>query len=101
MAIDKLSIDDLLIDNVPGALPPEDTLHDEPKDPQLPVHTCTLDPTKTKAHRLVVGVENTGGKYMSKQMECTASIERTRNDGIQGIDYGPHTVFSRLKRLTS
>jgi hypothetical protein len=62
MAIDKLSINDLLIDNVPGAPPPEDTPNEEPIDPQQPDLTCTPNPTKTTAHRQVVGVENVGGK---------------------------------------
>ena len=57
-AIDKLSINDLLLDNVPGAPPPEDTPNEDPIDPQQPDLTCTPDPTKTKAHRQVVGVEN-------------------------------------------
>jgi len=34
MAINKLPINDRLIDNVPGAPPPEDTPNDEPIDPQ-------------------------------------------------------------------
>jgi len=58
MAINKLPINDLLIDNVPGAPPPEDTPNAEPIDPQQPGLTCTPDPTKTKAHRQVVEVEN-------------------------------------------
>ena len=62
MAIDKQSINDLLIDNVPGAPPPEDTPNEESIDPQQPELTCTPDPTKTKAHRQVVGVKNAGGK---------------------------------------
>ena len=45
MAFNKLSIKDLLIDNVPGALPPEDTSNEEPIDPQQPDLTCTADPT--------------------------------------------------------
>jgi len=61
MAIGKLSINDLLIDNEPGA-PPEDTPNQEPIDPQQLDLTCTPDPTKTKAHWQVVGVENAGGK---------------------------------------
>jgi hypothetical protein len=36
MAIDKLSIDDLLIDTVPGAPPPEHTPNEEPINPQQP-----------------------------------------------------------------
>jgi hypothetical protein len=62
MAIDKMSINDLLIVNIPGAPPPEDTPNKEPIDPQQPNLTCTPDPTKTKAHRQVVGVENAGGE---------------------------------------
>ena len=62
MAIGKLSINDLLIDNEPGAPPPEDTPNQEPIDPQQLDLTCTPDPTKTKAHWQVVGVENAGGK---------------------------------------
>jgi len=67
MAIDKLSINDLLKHNVPGAPPPpEDTPNDEPMDPLQPDLTCTSDPTKTKAHRQVVGVENAGRKAYGK-----------------------------------
>jgi len=66
MAIDKLSINDLLRDKVPGTPPPQDTLNEEPIDPQQPDLTCTPDPTKTKAHRQVVGVDNVGGKAYGK-----------------------------------
>jgi len=62
MGIYKLSINDRLIDNVPGAPPPDDTPNEEPIDPQQPDLTCTPDPTKTKAYRQVVGLENAGGK---------------------------------------
>jgi hypothetical protein len=51
MAIETLPINDLLIENVPGATPPDDTPTEEPIDPQWPVVTCTRDSTKTKAHR--------------------------------------------------
>jgi hypothetical protein len=34
MAIDKLSINDQLIDNIPGAPPAEDTPNEEPINPQ-------------------------------------------------------------------
>jgi hypothetical protein len=54
-------MNDLLIDNVPVAPPLEDTLNEDPVDPQHPDHTCTPDPTKIKAHRQVLGVENAGG----------------------------------------
>jgi len=50
MAINKLSINDLLIDNIPGAPPPENPPTEESIDPQQPDLTCTSDPTKTKAH---------------------------------------------------
>jgi len=62
MGIYKLSINDRLIDNVPGAPPPDDTPNEEPIDPQQPDLTCTPDPTKTKAYRQVVGLENAWGK---------------------------------------
>jgi len=66
MAIDKLSINDLLLDNIPGAPPLEDTPNEEAIDSQQPDLTCTPDPTKTKARRQVVGVENAGGKAYGK-----------------------------------
>jgi len=63
MAIDELSqLIHPRIDNVPGAPPPEDTPDKETIDPQKPDLTCTPDPTKTRAHRQVVGVENAGGE---------------------------------------
>jgi hypothetical protein len=58
MAINKLSCNDELMDNVPGAPPPEDAFYEEPMDPQQFDLTCTSDPTITKIHRQVVGVEN-------------------------------------------
>jgi len=66
MAIDKLPIKDRLIHNVPGAPPPEDTPNKEPIDSQQPDLTCTPDPTKTKAHRQVVGLGNVGGTAYGK-----------------------------------
>jgi len=66
MAINKLSINDLLLDNVPCAPPPEDTPNEGPIDPQQPDLTCTPDSTKTKAHTEGVGVENAGGKAYGK-----------------------------------
>jgi hypothetical protein len=92
MAIDKLSINDVLLHNVLGAQPPEDTPNNEPIDPWPPDLTCTPDPTNTKALRQVVGVENAGGEsiwqnnWMVQQaskvlrtMESMASISvRTR-----------------------
>jgi len=67
MAIDELSqLIHLPMDNVPGAPPSEDTPDEETIDPQKPDLTCTPDPTKTRAHRQVVGVENAGGKAYGK-----------------------------------
>jgi len=66
MAINKLSINGLLRDNVLGAPPHEDTPNKDPITPQQPDHTCTPDPTKTKAHRQVVGVEIAGGTAFGK-----------------------------------
>jgi len=67
MAIDELSpLVHLPIDNVPGAPPPEDTPNEEPIDPQKSNLSCTSDPTKTRGHRQVVGVENAGGKAYGK-----------------------------------
>jgi len=67
MAIDQLSqLIDLPRGNVPGAPPPKDTPNEETIDPQNPDLTCTTDPTKTRAHRQVVGVENAGGKAYGK-----------------------------------
>ena len=66
MAIDKLSINDQLKDNVPGAPPPQNTPNEEPINPQQPDLTCTPDPTKTQGHGQVVGVENVGGKAYGK-----------------------------------
>jgi hypothetical protein len=66
MAIDKLSINDLLIDKVQGAPPPEDTPNEDPIDPQQPDLTCTFNPTRTNARWQVVGVENATGKVYGK-----------------------------------
>jgi hypothetical protein len=66
MAIDKLPINDQLIDNVPGAPPLEVTPNGDPIDPQQPDLTCPPDPTKAKAHWQVAGLENAGGKAYGK-----------------------------------
>jgi len=61
MPIDELSqLIHLPIDNVPGAPPPSDTPDEETIDPQTPDLTITPDPTKMRAHRQVVGMENAG-----------------------------------------
>jgi len=63
MAIDKLSINDILINNLQGVPPPPvDTPTKESIDTQPPDLTYTSDPTRTQAHSQVVGVENVGGK---------------------------------------
>jgi len=70
MAIDEFSqLIHLPMDNVPGAPPPENTPDEERIDPQKPGLTCTPDPTKTRAHGQVVGVENAGGKAYCKATE--------------------------------
>jgi hypothetical protein len=66
MEIDKRSINDLLIYIVLDAPPPEDSVNDEPIDPQQPVLTCSPDPIQTTAHREVLGVENAVGKAYGK-----------------------------------
>jgi hypothetical protein len=66
MAIDMLSMNDVLSDNVPGTPQPETTPNKEPIDPLQPDLTCTPDPAKTKAHRQVVGVEKAGGNAYGK-----------------------------------
>jgi len=47
MAMNELSINDLLMNNVPGVPPPEDTLNEESIEPLQPDLTGTPDPTKT------------------------------------------------------
>jgi hypothetical protein len=66
MAINKLTIIDLLIDNVPGSPPPEDTLNKDSIYTQQPDLTCTPNSTMTKAQRQVVGMDNVGGKGYCK-----------------------------------
>jgi hypothetical protein len=51
MANKKLSTNDLLIDNILGAPPPEDTPNEQHIDPHQPDVTCTPDSTQTKAQR--------------------------------------------------
>jgi hypothetical protein len=67
MAIDKLSINDQLIDNVPGAPPPEGAPNEEPINPQQPDLTCTPNQTKTKADTPEVGVEIVGRTVYGKE----------------------------------
>lgn len=46
MAITKLTVNNLPMDNVPGAPPPEDTSAKDPIDPEQRAFTCTSDPTR-------------------------------------------------------
>ena len=86
MAINELWINDLLIDNVPGAPPPEDTPNKEPIDLEQPDLTCTPDRTKTKAHRKVVGVENAWGKAY---VEATGLYNKHRKYSEQCNQWHP------------
>jgi hypothetical protein len=63
--------------------------------------TCTPDPTKTRAHRQVVGVETMGGKAYGKKLDCTTSIASTQNSGIHGILFSQHTTFNRINHLAN
>jgi len=56
----------LPIDHVPGAPPPEVAPDKDTLDPQEPNLTYPHDPTKTMAHREVVGVDNVVGKANGK-----------------------------------
>jgi hypothetical protein len=46
-------------------------------------------------------VDNEGGKCMGKQLDCTTSIARSRNNGIDGNLFRQQTTFSWLSRLAS
>jgi len=59
-------MNDPVIDNIPGAPPPEDSPDEEPIDPQQPDPHCTPASTNTKAHIQVVGAENAGGTTYGK-----------------------------------
>jgi len=98
MAIDKLSINDLLIDNVPGPPQPEDTPNDNPIYPQQPDLTCTPDPAKTKAHRKVVGVENAGGKAYAK---ATGLYNKHRKYSEQWIPWHPFRSAHDVQQVQS
>jgi hypothetical protein len=102
MAIDELSqLIHLPIDNVPGARPPEDTPDKEPIDPQKPDLTCTPDPTKMRAHRQLVRVENAGGKAYGK---ATGLYNKHRKYSEQWNPWHPfsqHTTCNRLNHLAN
>jgi hypothetical protein len=80
MGINKLAINDRLIDNIPGSPPPEDTPNEEPIDPQHSNFSCNPDPTMAKAHRQVVGLENAGrtayGKATGLYSNCHKHSEQ-------------------------
>ena len=42
-----------------------------------------------------------GGKHMATQLDCTTSIATTQNNGIHGIQFGPHMTFSRVSHLAN
>jgi hypothetical protein len=86
MAIDKLSMNNLHIENVPDALQPEDPPNEKPIDPKQPDLTGIPDPTKTKTHRQVVGVENAGGKTYCK---ATRMYNKHRKYSEQWISWHP------------
>jgi len=62
MAIVKLSIHNLHIDNALGAPPPENIRKEEPLDPHQPDLTCTPNPSIRMVQWQVVAVEDAGGK---------------------------------------
>jgi hypothetical protein len=86
MVIDKLPINDLLIVNVTGASPPEDTRNNEPIDPQQPDLTCTPDPTKTKPYKQAVGAQNGGRKEYGK---ATALYNKYQKNSEQWNQWHP------------
>jgi len=87
MVIDELSqLIHLPIEDVPGAPPTEDTPDQETIDTQKSDLTCTSDPTKTRAHRQVVGVENAGGKAYGK---ATGLYNKHRNYSEQWNPWHP------------
>ena len=98
MAIDKLPIDDLLIDNVPGAPPPEHTLNEESIDPKWPDFTCTRDQTKTQSQWQVLGVENAGGKAYGKP---TGLYNKHRNYSEQWDPWHPFRSVNNFQHAQS
>jgi hypothetical protein len=99
MAIDELSeLIHLPIDNVPGATPPEDTLNEETIDPRKPDLTSTPDPTKTRAHWQVVGVENAGRKTYGK---ATGFYNKHRKYSEQWNPWHPFETAHDLQQAQS
>lgn len=101
IAMDMTSTNDLLIHNVQDAPPPGDPPNKEPIDPSQPDFPSTHDPTTTKAHTQIIGVRKVGRREDGQQLDCTTSIESTPNNGIDGIQFSPHTTFSRLNRFAN
>jgi len=66
MAIEKLSTNNLSINNIHRTPPPEDTPDEEQIDPMIPNLTFTSDPINSMAHWEEVGVENVGGWVYGK-----------------------------------
>ena len=100
MAIDKLSIHDLPIANIPGAPPPlEDTPNEEPIDPQQPDLTCTPDPTKTKPHSQVVGVEYAGGKAYAKATGLYNRHRKYRGERVWQSNWIVQQVLKVLRTM--
>jgi hypothetical protein len=42
-----------------------------------------------------------GRKHMAQQLGCTTIIETTPNNGINVIQFGPHSTWSGISHLTS
>ena len=91
-------------DNVPGAPTPEDTPNNETIDLQKPDLTCTPDPTQTKAHREVVGVENAGEQVYGKvtglcNKHCKYSEQWNPWHPFQSADnFQPAQSFSQQRK---
>jgi len=101
MAIEKMSMNDPPIDNIPGALPPEDTSNKELVDSQQPDHTCTPDLPRQRLIGRKLEWKMQGENRIAKQLDCTTGIASTQDNGIHGIHFGPHTTFSRLNHSAS
>jgi len=101
MAIDKLSINDVLIEYILGSPPPENTPHEEPIEPQKPALTCTPDSTKRNARRQVVKVQNAGWKAYGKATELYIKNHNNSEQWNPSVHCGPCMTFIRLSRFTS
>jgi hypothetical protein len=96
MAINKLSIQDVLIDNVPCAPPAEDAPHTEPIGSQQTYPTCTLiQPGQRLIGRDLEWIIH-GGMSVATQLDCTNSIESTQNNHVHAIYLGQYMTFTGL-----